>query len=139
MITAATIRAYTDDINRYESARKYAAHAGLVPWVQNSNKTIHHGHINKRGPRELRTAFVQTVMGMLRLQDKTDGYWLMRKYQIMKGHKGTGKSIIATARKMSTIVYAILKKREPFDPIRMLPDPKYVQMSKDARRYALAV
>jgi len=41
---------------------------------------------------------------------------------------------------MSTIVYAILKKREPFDPpIRMLPDPKYVQVSKDARRYALAV
>lgn len=139
LITAATIRAYTDDINRYESAKQYAAHAGLVPWVQNSNKTIHHGHITKRGPQELRTAFVQTVMGMLRLQDKTDGYWLMDKYRVMKGHKGTGKSIIATARKMSTIVYAILKKREPFDPIRMLPDPKYVQMSKDARHYALAV
>jgi transposase len=69
LITAATIRAYTDDINRYESAKKYAAHAGLVPWVQNSNKTIHHGHITRRGPVELRTAFVQMVMGMLRLQN----------------------------------------------------------------------
>lgn len=38
LITAATVRAYTDDINRYESAKKYAAHAGLVPWVQNSNR-----------------------------------------------------------------------------------------------------
>ena len=66
LITAATIRAYTDDIDRYESAKKYSAHAGLVPWVQNSNETIRHGHITKRGPVELRTAFVQVVMGMIR-------------------------------------------------------------------------
>lgn len=139
LITAATIRAYTDDINRYESDKKYSAHAGLAPWVQNSNKTIRHGHITKRGPVELRTAFVQMVMGMLRLQNKTDGYWVMSKYRAMKEHKGTGKSIIATARKMSTIVYAILKTRQPFDPLRMLPEPKYVEMSKVSRRYALAI
>jgi hypothetical protein len=70
------------------------------------------------------------VMGMLWLQDKTDGYWVMSKYRAIKEHKGTGKSIIATARKMSTIVYAILKTREPFDPSRMLPEPKYIEMSK---------
>ena len=139
LITAATIRAYTDDIGRYENAKKYAAHAGLAPWVQNSNTTIRHGHITKRGPVELRTAFVQMVMGMLRLQNKTDGYWLMRKYHLMKEYKGTGKSIIATARKMSTMVYAILKERQPFDPSRMHPNPKYFEMSKVARRYALAV
>lgn len=139
LITASTIRAYTDDINRYESAKKYAAHSGLVPWVQNSNKTIHHGHITKRGPVELRTAFVQMVMGMLRLQNKTDGYRLMCKYRTMKENKGTGKSIIATARKMSTIVYVILKEKQPFDPSKMSPNPKYVEMSKVARHYALAV
>jgi len=139
LITAATIRAYTDDINRYESDKKYAAHAGLVPWVQNSNKTIRHGHITKRGPVELRTAFVQMVMGMLRLKNKTDGYRLMRKYRTMKKNKGTGKSIIATARKMSAIVYVILKERQPFDPSKMLSGPQYVEMSKVARLYALAV
>jgi transposase len=136
LVTAATIRAYTDDIHRYENAKKYAAHAGLVPWVQNSNKTIHHGHITKRGPSELRTAFVQMVMGMLRLQNKTYGYWLMRKYQIMKENKGAGKSIIALARKMSTMVYAILNTREPFDPLKM---NKYLEMSKAAIHYALAI
>lgn len=137
LITAATVRAYTDDINRYENAKKYAAHTGLTPWVQNSNKTIHHGHITKRGPLELRTAFVQIVMGMLRLKNKTGGYWLIHKYQIMKDHKGTGKSIIAMARKMNTIVYAILKTRKPFDPSRMQPDLKYMEMSRAAKHYAL--
>jgi len=139
LITAATIRAHTDDINRYESAGKYAAHAGLAPWVQNSNKTIHHGHITKRGPAELRTAFVQIVMGMLRLKNSTDGYWLMQKYRTMKEHKGTGKSIIATARKLNTIVYEILKTRKPFDPSRMKLDPKYLEMSKASKCYALVV
>ena len=121
LITAATIRAYTDDINRYESAKKYASHAGLVPWVQNSNETIRHGHITKRGPVELRTAFVQMVMGMVRYRKVTGGYRVMTRYQYMKKHKGTGKSIIATARKMSTITYAILKSRAPFDPTKMVP------------------
>ena len=54
LITAATIRAFTDDIKRFESSKKYAAHSGLVPWVQNSNMTIHHGYITNRGPVELR-------------------------------------------------------------------------------------
>ena len=121
LITAATIRAYTDDINRYKSAKKYAAHAGLVPWVQNSNETIRHGHITKRGPVEMRTAFVQVVMGMIRCGKVTGGYRVMTRYQEMKKHKGTGKSIIATARKMSTIMYAMLKSREPFDPTKMAP------------------
>jgi len=119
LITAATIRAYTDDINRYESSKSYAAHAGLVPWVQNSNETVRHGHITKRGPVELRTAFVQVVMGMLRYQKVTSSYRIMNRYQDMKKHKGTGKSIIATARKVSTITHALLKSREPFDPTKM--------------------
>jgi transposase len=39
-ICAWTIRAYTDDIKRFASAKKYALFAGLAPWVQNSNETI---------------------------------------------------------------------------------------------------
>lgn len=119
MITATTIRAYTDDIDRYQSPGKYAAHAGLVPWVQDSNETIRHGHITKRGPVELRTAFVQLVMGMLRMQSKTGCFRIMGRYRAMKMYKGSGISIIATARKMSTVVWTMLKNNKPFDPLLM--------------------
>ena len=47
-ITAWTIRAYTEDITRFASAKKYAAFCGLVPWVQDSNETIHHGKITNQ-------------------------------------------------------------------------------------------
>ncbi|HEU19362.1 MAG TPA: hypothetical protein ENO00_08330 [Deltaproteobacteria bacterium] len=88
---------------------------------------------------KLRTAFVRMVMGMPRLRNKTDGYRLMGTYRAMKGHKGTGKSIIATARKMNTMVYEIFRTRKPFDQSRIIPEPEYPEMIKAARRYALAV
>jgi len=138
LITAATIRAYTDDISRYASAKKYAANAGLAPWVQNSNMTIHHGHITKRGPVELRTAFVQMVMGMARMQKRTGSYRIMIKYIAMKRQKGSGVSIIAAARKMSTLVYTILKTREPFDPTKMAFRKEYREMQVAALEAAMA-
>ena len=119
-ISAWTIRAYTDDIKRFASAKKYAAYAGLVPWVQNSNETVHHGKITKRGPQELRTALVQVVLGMRRSRKTTMGWRIMERYEAMKQHKGSGKSIIATARKLSTIVWAMLERDEAFNPFLMV-------------------
>ena len=125
LITTLTIRAFTDDINRYASSKKYASHTGLVPWVQNSNNAIHHGHITKRGPMELRKAFVQVVMGMIRYKKMTGAYRIINKYYDIKKHKGSAKSIIATARKMSTIVWIMLKNRQPFDPLKMIDNKDY--------------
>ncbi len=118
-IGAWTIRAFTDDINRFASAKKYSAYAGLVPWVQNSNETVHHGKITKRGPEELRTALVQLVMGMRRCRS-TVSWRLMERYTEMKRNKGSGKSIIATARKLSTIIWCMLSTGQEFDPSLMI-------------------
>ena len=138
IITASTIRAYMDDIERYESPKKFASYMGLSPWFQNSNETIHHGHITKRGPKELRTAMVQSVMGMIRSSKQTKSYRMMCKCRVMKKTKGSGQSIIATARKLSTIVYMNLKTRKPFDPLRMVPDKKYLKMQAAALSVAMA-
>lgn len=138
LISAATIQAYIDDIGRYSSPKKLAAHMGLVPWVQNSNEMIHHGRITKRGPVELRTAMVQCVLGMVRVKKKTGQYRIMTRYDYIKKHKGSGKSIIATARKLSTIIYMMLKNRKPFDPTRMEHSQKYFDMQVAAFEAAKA-
>jgi transposase len=134
-IGAWTIRAYTDDIKRFANPKKYAAYAGLVPWVQNSNETIHHGKITKRGPKELRTAIVQVVMGLRRMKAKTLDWRLMRRYEIMKQNKGSGKSIIAAARKMAAIIWHMLTEDTGFDTGRMT-DPKLWKKSDAMRRMA---
>jgi len=114
-ICAWTIRAYTDDIKRFASAKKYASFAGLAPWVQNSNESIHHGSITKRGPKELRTALVQVVMGLRRMKEKTYSWRFMQRYEAMKKHKGSGKAIIATARKIAVVIWNMLSEDVEFD------------------------
>ena len=119
-ISAWTIRAWTDDIKRFGSSKKYAAYAGLVPWVQNSNESIHHGKITKRGPKELRTALVQVVMGMRRMKSKTLGLRLMQRYEAMKKDKGSGRTITATARKVAVMMWHMLTEEAEFDIGKMI-------------------
>ena len=125
-----TIRAYTDDIKRFSSPKKYASFAGLAPWVQNSNEVIHHGSITKRGPKELRTALVQVVMGLRRMKEKTISWRLMQRYEAMKKSKGSGRSIIATARKMATIIWNMLTEDVEFD-IGLMVDRKLAKKAEN--------
>jgi len=123
-VCAWTIMAYTDDIKRFASAKKYAAFAGLVPWVQNSNETTRYGKITKRGPRELRTAMVQIVMGLRRLKKKTAAWRIMERYEAMKRSKGhPGIKIVAAARKIATIIWQMLTDDVAFNVEKMI-DPK---------------
>jgi transposase len=119
-ITSWTIRAYTDDIRRFDSDKKYASYAGLAPWVQCSNEKTHYGRITKRGPENLRTALVQLVLGMVRSKRQTVSYRLMQNYQAMKKAKGSGRTIIATARKMAVIVWHMLTLETSFEPKFMM-------------------
>ena len=119
-ISAWTIRAYTDDIKRFASSKKYASYAGLAPWVQNSNEVINHGRITKRGPEELRTALVQVVMGLRRMKSKTCSWRMMQRYEAIKKNKGSGKAIIATARKLATIIWQMLTEEAEFETGQMV-------------------
>jgi transposase len=132
-IGAWTIRAHTDDIKRFSSAKKYSAFAGLVPWVQNSNEQVHHGKITKRGPEELRTALVQVVLGMRRCKKTTLAWRLMTRYEMMKKSKGSGKSIIATARKVSCIIWTMLTNEKEFDCSLMLD--KKISKTADSMKH----
>jgi len=118
-VCAWTIMAYTDDIRRFASAKKYASYAGLAPWVQNSNETVHHGKITKRGPEQLRTALVQVVMGMRRMKEKTLRWRLMERHETLKRNKGSGKAIIATARKIAVIIWNMLTEEADFEVGKM--------------------
>ena len=132
LITASTVRAYVDDIERFSSYKQFSSYAGPAPWVQNSNERERHGSITKRGPEPLRTALVQMVMGMIRSRKRTGSYRLMMRHRAMKPHKGTGKTINATARKMSKIVWYMIRRDEPFDPFRMT-DPAIQRVALEMR------
>lgn len=120
IVNACIINSYTDDINRFETYKNYSAYCGLVPWVQTSNETVYYGKITKRGPQELRTALVQCVVAMVRMPQKTADYSIMKQYHKLKEEKSSGKAIIATARKLSRIIYIMLKTMTPFDGAKLI-------------------
>jgi hypothetical protein len=67
----------------------------------------------------LRTALVQFVMGLRRCKKTTLLWRLMGRYEFLKRNKGSGKSIIATARQLAMIIWHMLSKGEAFDAERM--------------------
>jgi transposase len=60
----------------------------------------------KRGRKRLRTVVIQAVLSMVNRTDTP----LMEFYRKKKREKGAGKAICATARKLLTIIFVLLKK-----------------------------
>ena len=116
-VGATTIASYTNNIERFDGDfKKFSSYLGMVPSVHNSADKVHMGHITKRGPQDLRTAFVQVAMGIIRQPQNTSEWKLMKDYQTMKTTKGSGKAIIALTRKIARIVFAMQNNREAFNP-----------------------
>jgi len=92
------------DIDRFPSQKRLDAYFGIVPRVRNSNDTIHHGHITKQGSKLGRTTLVQCTLVAIRYSPYLRDFYLR-----LKTKKGSGKAIIATARKLLGIIYQTLK------------------------------
>lgn len=103
-VGATTIASYVDGISRFDGDfKKFSSYLGIIPSAHNSADTVRMGHITKRGPQELRTAFVQVAMGIIRQPQNTSEWKLMKDYQTMKISKGSGRAIIALTRKVARI------------------------------------
>jgi transposase len=98
------------DINDFEDEGKLAAYFGIVPRVSNSNETERSGRITKRGSKLGRTALVQCALIAQRYSP-----YLKRYYEKIKTRRGTGKAIIALARKLLGIIYPTLKNKWVFE------------------------
>jgi transposase len=88
------------DVKDFDQAGKLAAYFGIVPRVQDSNETEHRGRITKRGSKLGRTALVQCALIAKRYSP-----YLHRYYERLRARRGTGKAIIALARKSLSIIY----------------------------------
>jgi transposase len=94
------------DINDFDSEGKLASYLGMVPRVRRSNKTVQYGPITKRGSKIGRTTIVQCALVAIRYSP-----YLATFYSRVKQRRGSGKAIIAVARKLLGIVYQTLKEK----------------------------
>jgi transposase len=109
---AATIVAETSGIERFGSARQFAAFCGLVPRVRSSAGKAKHGHITRSGPRDLRWALGMAVMvGQFNKESSPQSRMYRRKKR--KG-KPARVALCAAANKLARIVYVILARGENY-------------------------
>lgn len=107
--TALTIKSEIGDIARFKSAGKLCAYAGLIPSTYASADKVRFGRITKRGSKWLRRALVDAITSGSRHPSR-----LCFMYRRLKKSKGTGKAKVATARKLATIIFAMLTDKQPF-------------------------
>jgi transposase len=104
------------DINNFASEKKLASYLGIVPRVRKSNEIERNGRITKRGSKLGRTILVQCTLIALRYSR-----YLRIFYERIRRRRGSGKAIIATARKLVGIIYKTLKNGFIFEDF-----PNYV-------------
>jgi transposase len=96
------------DIRDFADEGKLASYFGIVPRISHSNETECSGRITKRGSKLGRTTLVQCAL----IAQRYSPY--LKKYYERKKSRGTGKAIIALARKLLGIIYRTLKNKWVF-------------------------
>ncbi|HLG88094.1 MAG TPA: IS110 family transposase [Alphaproteobacteria bacterium] len=107
---ARLIDAEIDDIGRFRSAAKLAAYAGLVPSTYSSGGKTFHGRIIKQGNKWLRWAFVEAVAPAVSCDPDLKEY-----YERLKATKGANRAKVATARRLLTIAFQLLRDGRSYE------------------------
>jgi len=94
-----------DDISRFRDEKKLCAYAGLVPSTHASGGKVFHGRITKTGSKWLRWAAIEAAQTAVRSDSEFHAY-----YQRIRIRKGTNAAKVATARRLLTIVYRLLRQ-----------------------------
>jgi len=99
-----------DDISRFRDEKKLCTYAGLVPSTYASGGKVFHGRITKMGNKWLRWAFIEAVQPAVSCDADLFAY-----YQRLKMKKGANAAKVATARRLLTIVYRVLKQERLYE------------------------
>lgn len=88
------------DMTRFPNSKKAASYTGLVPRVHTSGETSYNGRITKAGRKELRHALVQAAWVAIRCDQELASF-----YRRIAKARGSGKAIVAVARKIAVRLY----------------------------------
>jgi len=109
-----TIASEIGDIKRFEAPKNLVGYTGLCPRVYQSGDTDRRGPLTKHGPRWLRWAFIEATI------------WASRHHTYRERHQAIVKRLgpqrgpkvarVDTARRLTTAVWWMLTRNEPFNP-----------------------
>jgi transposase len=109
-ILAAVVALEIDRIDRFLLPPKLASYAGLVPSTYASGGKIFHGRLLPMTNKWLRWALVEAAWGSIRTSPYCRAY-----FENHKRHKGPHTAAIALARRLSEIIWHVLKENRVYE------------------------
>jgi transposase len=119
-LTAAGFVHIIRDPSRFKSSRLVAAYLGLVPSLYASGQTFIKGGITKHGNAHLRWLLHIAATALLRTVRDTA---LKRWASGLAARIGRKKAKSAIARKLATVLWAVWRRRVPFQARLAVPQP----------------
>lgn len=116
-ISALAYAALIDDPQRFTSAESVRCYLGLVPREDSSADYQHRGSITKAGNSQMRWLLVQDAWGILRSRS-SQAQPLQQWARAIAARRGSGKAVVALARKLAGVLWAMDLKQEDFHVIR---------------------
>lgn len=106
---AQTLLAALGDVQRFASADRAAAYLGLVPSTSQSGEHCYHGPITKQGRSHARWMMVQAAQSAARHPGPLGVF-----FRRLAKKKNRNVAVVATARKLVTLAWHLLKNGEPY-------------------------
>jgi len=114
-VTAAAVVATIDDAHRFRHAHQVEAYLGLVPSEFSSGDSQRRGPITKAGPGRARWLLIQAAVSILRRRPPAAEAlwtWALR----IAARRGKHVAVVALARRLAGILYALLRDGSVFEP-----------------------
>lgn len=110
-INTVVVLSETSDISRFKKVKGFVRYAGLIPREHSSGGKISRGRLVKEANMHLRTALIESTLAAIRVDKGLQAY-----YKSVKQRSGSSAAIVATARKLATAIYFVLKEQRPYFP-----------------------
>jgi transposase len=117
-VTVDVVVSELGDVDRFPSAKAVCAYAGLAPKVRQSDGKKKELGITKAGSPLLRWALVEAAWRVIR-----QGASWRRIYDGIKRRAGGKRAIVAVARRLLCVIYAMLRDGRNDDPLRLGEPP----------------
>lgn len=112
-IVAMTILVEIFDFSRFHNERQFASYLGVIPTSHSSGDKTVHGEMTSRGNKHLSIMLIESAWVAI-----TRDEGLANAYLKYRQKMNPQKAIVKVARKMSNIIFAVLKTNKAYVPYR---------------------
>lgn len=114
-LTAIQYKAALDEVERFETAHLAESYIGLTPGERSSSEKQHRTGITKAGSPRLRWLLSQAAWSAMSHAENDPMVQWARQVQL---RRGVHVAVIALARKMAGVLYAMWRDKTDYDPAR---------------------